>query len=65
MAKQVKPKYPADREKQSQAFANNEVHTDVMTTYPRLIITIDGEHSNDLVNDLQNAIDEVLKHHGK
>jgi len=64
MAKQIKPKYPADREKQSQAFANSEVHTDVMTTHPRVIITIRGEHSEELVADLQNAIDEVLNFHG-
>lgn len=65
MAKQIKPKYSADREKQSQAFLNNEVHVDVMTTSPRVIITIGGEHSNDVVNDIQNAVDEILKRHGK
>jgi hypothetical protein len=65
MANQIKPKYPADREKQSQAFANSEVHTDVMTTHPRVIITIGGEHSNEVVADLQSAIDDVLHHHGK
>jgi hypothetical protein len=62
MAK-IKPKYSADREKTSQSFLNGEVHTDIMTTHPRVIITIGGGHSNDVVNDIQNAIDEILQHH--
>lgn len=65
MAKQFKPKYPAEREKQSQAFANGEVSTQLFTTHPRLIITVGGGHSSEVINDLENAIDEVLKHHEK
>lgn len=65
MAKQLKTKYPADREKQSQAFANGEVSTQLFTTHPRLIITVGGGHSPEVITDMENAIDEVLKHHGK
>ncbi|TDQ12188.1 hypothetical protein [Pedobacter metabolipauper] len=65
MAKQIKPKYPSEREKTSQAFSNAEVSTDVMTTHPRVIITIGGSLSNHIINDIQNAIDDVLNHHGK
>jgi hypothetical protein len=62
MAK-IKPKYSVDREKTSQSYLNGEVSTDVMVTHPRVIITIGGSHSDEIVNDIQNAIDEVLKHH--
>jgi hypothetical protein len=62
MAK-IKPKYPSDREKTSKSFLNGEVSTDIMVTHPRVIITIGGGHSTEAVNDIQNAIDEVLKHH--
>lgn len=61
----VKSKYPADRTKTSEAFIRGDVHTDVMVTHPRVIITIGGEHKPDVVNDIQNAIDEVLAYHGK
>lgn len=61
----IKSKYPADRAKTSEAFIRGDVHTDVMVTHPRVIITIGGEHKPDIVNDIQNAIDEVLAHHGK
>jgi len=64
MAK-LKTKFPLDREKTSQAFANGEVSVDIMTTHPRVIITIGGGHSEDVVTDLQNAVDEVLKFHEK
>ena len=62
MAK-IKPKYSGDREKTSQSFLNGEVSTEIMVTHPRVIITIGGGHSDEVVNDIQNAIDEVLKHH--
>jgi len=62
MAKQ-KTKFPLDREKTSQAFANGEVSVSVFTSHPRVIITIGGGHSEEVVTDLQNAIDEVLKFH--
>jgi len=65
MAKQIKPKYPLDRAKQSQAFANGEVSTEIMTTHPRVIFTLGGSFSNEITSDLQNAVDDVLKHHGK
>lgn len=65
MAKQIKRKYPEDREKKSQAFANGEVSTDIFTTHPRVIFTIGGEQSKEIVNDVQNAIDEILTHYGK
>lgn len=65
MAKQIKPKYPADREKKSQAFANGEVSTDIFTTHPRTMFTIGGPQSDAIVNDIQNAIDEILTHYGK
>ncbi len=60
-----KNKYPVDREKTSQAFANSEVTVEVMRTHPRVIITIGGDQSEAIVSDLQHAVDEVLKHHGK
>ncbi|WP_316778381.1 hypothetical protein [Pedobacter antarcticus] len=63
MAKQSKTKYPVDRVKTSQAFANGEVSMEIMTTHPRVIITIGGGLSEEVVNDLQNAIDDLLKHH--
>lgn len=65
MAKQSKTKYPVDRVKTSQAFDNSEVSIEIMTTHPRVIITIGGGLSEEVVSDLQNAVDEVLKHHGK
>jgi hypothetical protein len=65
MAKQIKPKYPADWEKQSQAFINSQVTTSSYSTYPGVSINISGEYSQEIVSDLQNAIDEVLKHHSK
>lgn len=65
MAPKSKTKYPLDREKQSKSFANGEVHTAVMTTHPRVIITIGGSFSEETVSDIQNAIDEVLKFHSK
>lgn len=60
-----KSKYPEGREKTSQAFANGEVSMEIMRTHPRVIITIGGEHSEAIISDLQHAVDEVLKHHGK
>ena len=65
MAKQFKTKYPLEREKVSQAFSESAVTVDAFTTHPRLILTIGGEHTPELISDLQNAADEVLKHHGK
>lgn len=65
MAKQIKPKYPLERAKQSTAFANGEVSTEIMTTHPRVIITLGGSFSDEIVSDLQNTVDEILKHHGK
>lgn len=62
MAKQ-KTKYPLDRAKTSQAFAKGEVSVDIMKTHPRVIITIGGEHSDDLVSDIMNGVDEALKFH--
>jgi hypothetical protein len=65
MAKQIKPKYPVDREKQSQAFVNGLVSVSIYTTDPGVEISIKGDHSEEVVNDLQNAVDEVLSHHSK
>jgi glutamate-1-semialdehyde aminotransferase len=65
MAKQIKPRYPADREKQSQAFVNGLVSVSIYTTDPGVQIFIKGDHSDEVVNDLQNAVDEVLNHHQK
>jgi len=63
MAKQSKTKFPLTREKTSKAFAENAVTVDAFTTHPRLILTIGGEHTPELISDLQNAADEVLKYH--
>jgi hypothetical protein len=65
MAKQIKPKYPIDREKQSGAFANGLVSVSIYTTDPAITIAIKGDHSDEAVIDLLNALDEVLKHHGQ
>jgi hypothetical protein len=65
MAKQIKPKYPVDREKQSGAFANGLVSVSIYTTDPAISIAIKGDHSDEVVSDIQNAVDEVLKHHGQ
>lgn len=65
MAKQSKTKYPLEREKTSKTFAENAVTVDAFNTHPRLMITIGGEHTPELISDLQNAVDEVLKHHNK
>jgi len=65
MAKQIKPKYPMDREKQSQAFQESQVTTSQYTSDPMITIRIRGEYSAEVLNDLQNAVDEILTYHGK
>lgn len=63
MAKQIKPKYPMDREKQSLAFQESQVTTSQYTSDPSITIRIKGEYSDAVLNDLQNAVDDILKHH--
>lgn len=65
MAKQIKPKYPLDREKQSQAYQDSLVTTSQYTTNPSITIRIKGDYSDEVLSDLKNAVDEVLKHHGQ
>lgn len=65
MAKQPKPKFPLDREKQSEAFKNGLVSVNIYTSDPGIDILVKGDHSEELKSDLQNAVDEVLKHHGQ
>lgn len=65
MAKQIKPKYPLDREKQSLAFQESQVTTSQYTSDPSITIRIKGEYSDSVLNDLQNAVDDILKHHEK
>jgi len=65
MAKQIKPKYPMDREKQSLAFQESQVTTSQYTSDPSITIRIKGEYSDSVLNDLQNAVDDILKHHDK
>jgi hypothetical protein len=60
-----KNKYPLDREKTSEAFTNGLVSVSIYTTDPGINILIKGDHSEALTSDLQNAVDEVLKLHGK
>jgi hypothetical protein len=60
-----KSKYPVDRAKTSEAFVNGFVSVGIYHTNPKLVIEVPGEYSEEAVSDLQNAIDEVLKHHGK
>lgn len=65
MAKQIKPKYTMDRAKQSQAFQESQVTTSQYTSDPMITIRIKGEYSDQVLNDLQNAVDDVLKNHEK
>lgn len=65
MAKTIKPKYAVDREKSSAAYLNGDVRVGVTTTLPGIQISVDGVNSPVIVSDIQNAIDEVLTHHGK
>jgi len=59
-----KSKYPADRAKTSEAFINGLVSVGIYHTNPKLVIEIPGTYSEAAVNDVQNAVDEVLKNHG-
>ena len=63
MAKQIKPKYSQDREKTSEAFKEGKATTQIYSG-DQIIITIKGSFNADVVNDLQNSVDDVLKHHG-
>ncbi|WP_231489892.1 hypothetical protein [Pedobacter sp. Leaf170] len=65
MAKKIKPKYPIDREKTSEAYLKGDVRTGVTTSLPGIQVSIDGVNSPVIVADIQNAIDEVLTHHGQ
>lgn len=63
--KTTKPltKYPLDREKVSQVFLTDNVSTYSYTTNPRLQIEIKSDLNSDVISDITNAIDEVLKFH--
>lgn len=64
MAKVIKPKFSIDREKTSTSFKDGNVKTELH--YGEYVnISIKGSINSEVINDLQNAIDEVLKHHGK
>lgn len=65
MSKSKKTKYPLDRAKVSEAFQENRVSTTVYKNNPSILISVIGVNDENIVNDLQNAIDDVLKFHGK
>lgn len=63
MAKK-KNKYAADREMQSEVFKNGLVSTYVYKSNPKLELTVIANLSDDVICDLKNAVDEILKYHG-
>lgn len=64
MAKVIKPKFSIYREKTSSSFKDGNVTTEL--SYGEYVnISIKGSLNFEVINDLQNAVDEVLKHHGK
>jgi len=65
MKKEISTRYPLKREKQSIAFAEGLVSFQQYTTNPELTIRIKGNYTEDQLSDLQNAVDEVLKHHNR
>lgn len=64
MAKVIKPKFSIDREKTSTSFKDGNVTT-VVNAGEDVTFLVKGSMNSEVINDLQNAIDEVLKHHGK
>lgn len=65
MAKSIKPKFPLDREKTSEAFKDNLVSTQIYTTNAAVNIHIKGDYPENVISDLKNAVDSILEHHGK
>lgn len=65
MSKQTKRMYPAEREKESKAASEAAIQLRTYTGIPQLNISIMGSFDDDVISDLQNAVDLVLKHHGK
>lgn len=62
--KPKKPKYPLNREKQSELDKGNGVAMSIFTSHPRTEIVIKAELTEACQMDLRAAVDEVLKHHG-
>lgn len=65
MSKQTKRMYPADRAKESKAANEAAIHLRTYTSIPQVNISILGSFDDDLISDLENAVDLVLKHHGR
>ncbi|MDQ7949532.1 MAG: hypothetical protein AAGB30_11055 [Pedobacter sp.] len=65
MAASKKPKYPVSRAKQSKSFKDNQVTTQVYSTNPTVNIHIKGDFPEEIISDIQNAIDDVLNHWGR
>lgn len=58
-----KPKFPADREMQSNASKENRISYHRFTSIPKLDIFINMELTDSAIADIKNAIDDVLHHH--
>lgn len=65
MSKTTKTMYPADREKESKAASEAAIHLRTYTVIPQLNISIMGSFNDDVISDLQNAVDLVLKYHDR
>lgn len=65
MSKTTKKMYPADREKESKAVCEAAVHLRIYTVVPQLNISIMGSFSDEVISDLYNAVDVVLKYHDR
>lgn len=63
MAKK-KNKYPETREFQSVANQERRVITHVYMSDPEVKIVLKGNYPDNVLKDLQHAIDDVLKYHG-
>lgn len=65
MSKTTKKMYPSDREKESKVAAESAIHLRTYTVIPQLNISIMGSFNDDVISDLHNAVDVVLKYHDR